>query len=119
MSFAGQLADRLTYIPYIIRLNPFPPPTLVCCLARWQPVEYMSLIYQLECPLTDRGEPMTKKDYELIAQAFALYKCLDQPTRWFVAQALADRLEKDNPRFDRARFIEACDLSSSRTGVAA
>ena len=62
---------------------------------------------------------MTKKDYELIAQAFALYKCLDQPTRWFIAQALADRLEKDNPRFDRALFIKACDLSSSTVGATA
>jgi hypothetical protein len=62
---------------------------------------------------------MTRQDYVLIAKAFALYKCLDQPTRWFIAQALADELEKDNPRFDRARFIKACDLSSSRTGVAA
>ena len=53
---------------------------------------------------------MTRKDYVLIAQAFALFNYLDQPTRYFIALALADGLEKDNPRFDRARFIESCDL---------
>jgi len=62
---------------------------------------------------------MTKKDYKMIAEAFALYNALDQPTRWLIAQALADRLEKDNPRFDRARFIESCSLSSSRGRVRA
>ena len=53
---------------------------------------------------------MTRKDYLLIAQAFRIYNFMNQPTRYFIAQALADRLEKDNPRFDRARFIESCDL---------
>jgi hypothetical protein len=53
---------------------------------------------------------MTRKDYNLIAAAFRAFNYLDQPTRYFIAQALADRLEKDNERFDRARFIESCDL---------
>ena len=53
---------------------------------------------------------MTKKDYKLIAEAFRAFNYLDQPTRYFIAMALAERLEKDNPRFDRARFIESCDL---------
>ena len=53
---------------------------------------------------------MTRKDYQLIAAAFRAFNYLDQPTRYFIAQALADRLEKDNERFDRARFIESCDL---------
>ena len=53
---------------------------------------------------------MTRKDYVLIAQAFRIYNFMNQPTRYFIAQALADRLEKDNERFDRARFIESCDL---------
>ena len=54
--------------------------------------------------------PMTRKDYQLIASAFALFNYLDQPTRYFIAMALADRLEEDNPRFDRDRFLQACDL---------
>ena len=53
---------------------------------------------------------MTRKDYLLIAQAFRIYNFMNQPTRYFIAMALAERLEKDNPRFDRARFIESCDL---------
>lgn len=56
---------------------------------------------------------MTRKDYKLIAEAFALFNYLHQPTRHYIANALADRLENDNPRFDRTRFIEACDLTAA------
>jgi DNA-binding transcriptional LysR family regulator len=56
---------------------------------------------------------MTRKDYKLIAEAFKIYNYLDQQTRYFIAMALAERLETDNPRFDRDRFIESCDLFSS------
>jgi len=53
---------------------------------------------------------MTKKDYKLIAEAFKIYNYLNQPTRYFIAMALSERLEKDNPRFDRDLFLESCDL---------
>jgi|TARA_B110001454_G_C12692409_1_gene422847 hypothetical protein len=56
---------------------------------------------------------MTRKDYKLISEAFALFNYLHQPTRHYIAHALADRLEKDNDRFRRDLFIEACDLTSS------
>jgi hypothetical protein len=56
---------------------------------------------------------MTRKDYKLIAEAFALFNYLHQPTRHYIANALADRLENDNPRFDRTRFIEACVLTAA------
>lgn len=51
---------------------------------------------------------MTKKDYELIAGVFAR-------TAWddiakSMAVNLAIELEKDNPRFDRAKFLTACGV---------
>jgi hypothetical protein len=55
-------------------------------------------------------ETMTRKDYVLIAKAFATFNYLNQPTRYFIAHALADALEGDNPRFDRERFLKSCDL---------
>ena len=55
---------------------------------------------------------MTRKDYKIIAEAFALFNYLHQPTRHYIAHALADNLEKDNPRFRRDLFTEACDLTS-------
>ena len=57
---------------------------------------------------------MTRKDYELIAQAInaeysrkglrlaAVVAILD------VARSLADALHKDNPRFAREKFVRAC-----------
>ena len=53
---------------------------------------------------------MTRKDYFLIAEAFKSFNYLHQPTRYFIAHALADRLEKDNPRFNRKTFIDLCDV---------
>ena len=51
---------------------------------------------------------MTKKDYELIAGVFAR-------TAWddiakSLAFNLANELEKENPRFNRALFLEACGV---------
>jgi len=53
---------------------------------------------------------MTKKDYKLIAEAFKIYNYLNQPTRYFIAIALSERFEKDNPRFNQDLFLESCDL---------
>jgi len=59
---------------------------------------------------------MTTKDYTLIAQAIS-----DALNTWSrensvrerqaiidVAMTLSSRLESENPRFDRAKFLEAC-----------
>lgn len=50
---------------------------------------------------------MTRKDYVAIADI--IDGARDQGlTLEEVAEKLADTMEKDNPRFDRARFLEAC-----------
>lgn len=56
---------------------------------------------------------MTRKDYVLIAQAIKRAKdeCLSDDTTGAVKQAarnVALSMERDNPRFDRARFMAAC-----------
>lgn len=49
---------------------------------------------------------MTKKDYILIAEVIRGTNT-SQKTRREIAYELAERLQKDNPRFDRDRFIFA------------
>ena len=59
---------------------------------------------------------MTRKDYVLIAQTLSdlmkdFNNCGDDSVSLsLVAEELADTLAKDNPRFDRARFLEACGV---------
>jgi len=54
---------------------------------------------------------MTRKDYVLIANLLKnanednYDNALTPIIKWF-----ADDLEKDNPRFDRARFLSACGV---------
>jgi len=52
---------------------------------------------------------MTRKDFSELAAIVA-----EVPGRGIVPEVLADKLadfcSRQNPRFDRARFIEACDL---------
>lgn len=66
---------------------------------------------------------MTRKDYVLIAEAFAdagtdadKHGDDDQRARFWglhtAATYIADGLVQDNPRFDRARFMAACGLAS-------
>jgi len=70
-------------------------------------------------PPPNKEESMTRKDYVLIANAisdlmisqrdrgaFAHAPSLDE-----VARELAYALEGDNPRFDRARFLQACGVN--------
>jgi hypothetical protein len=60
---------------------------------------------------------MTRKDYVLIAETFAKFQKiqnLDQTINWSqedLARNLADTLQGDNPRFDRARFLDACGVN--------
>jgi len=74
---------------------------------------------------------MTRKDYQLIADTIAQMS-RDIASTGFendtakailtgerlathaIAHRLADQLHQDNTRFDRSRFIEACQLDTER-----
>lgn len=49
---------------------------------------------------------MTRKDYELIAKQFFLYGASNA-----LIMHMAEALQKDNPRFNREIFLNACGLS--------
>lgn len=62
---------------------------------------------------------MTKKHYELIASVIngAVISASEYGNeddiafiKESVAEPMADALEKDNPKFDRAKFLEACGV---------
>jgi hypothetical protein len=64
---------------------------------------------------------MSKKDYEAIANVLALTAEKSpagfSSSEWsdvisIFAQRLADCFAQDNPRFDRARFLRACEVLS-------
>jgi len=65
---------------------------------------------------------MTRKDYVLLAEALQVTAyALNPPERTGallaaneIAHRLADQLHQDNNRFDRQRFIEACQLDAER-----
>lgn len=78
-----------------------------------------SLIKPTALELTVKEQDMTRKDYQLIAKAIYLTRMckavLDGQLDWsqgLLVMELADSLEKDNPRFDRARFITACEVGA-------
>jgi hypothetical protein len=50
---------------------------------------------------------MTRKDFELIATAIREYGAQTGTAQFLLAGIFADALAATNPRFDRARFIEA------------
>ena len=55
----------------------------------------------------------SKRHYQAIADALSrtsTYSSQGQSQKVMIVVELADTFEKDNPRFDRARFIEACGL---------
>jgi hypothetical protein len=57
---------------------------------------------------------MTRKDYQLIAEVFANFGkiiILEETIGVDIARDLADALQADNPRFDRARFLAACGVN--------
>jgi len=60
---------------------------------------------------------MTLKDYELIAGAIAEERrAHSAPSRFGVdstADAVASALARDNPRFDRERFLKACGYNDT------
>lgn len=60
---------------------------------------------------------MTKKDFELIAQAIAEMKDKYTGADWSIngamypfARQMADALENSNPRFDSEKFLKACGV---------
>jgi uncharacterized membrane protein YjgN (DUF898 family) len=54
---------------------------------------------------------MTRKDYNLIAEVIANSQGLTRVGIInTVAERMADALQADNPRFDRARFLTACGV---------
>lgn len=57
---------------------------------------------------------MTRKDYQLIAEVFANFGQiieLEETIAADIARNLANALQADNPRFDRARFLTACGVN--------
>jgi hypothetical protein len=79
-----------------------------------------SLIGANGTELTEKEYDMTRKDYIAIAEAIASVRensylsglpqfqaGVDQTTG-----AIAQALSEDNPRFDRARFFEACGVTA-------
>lgn len=76
---------------------------------------------------------MTKKDYELIASAFDIaktndyakhatnsrtdhYKALSMSLNTAIqtARRMAMKLEKENPKFDRVRFLRDCGMTDNQ-----
>lgn len=56
---------------------------------------------------------MTKKDYEFIARIIHALKDKGE-TRGSVAVHFAEELARENPRFDRTRFLTACDATTDK-----
>ena len=57
---------------------------------------------------------MTRKDYELIAKVFKKFPRYTDELALNIevlATELGKALEQDNPRFDRARFLDACGVN--------
>lgn len=71
---------------------------------------------------------MKKKHYELIASAFKQFNTIDVPEHESsfgeaeaddvsyggnrCARLLADAFERDNPKFNRAKFLQACGVTA-------
>lgn len=74
---------------------------------------------------------MTKKDYELIAKALMqtnllveAYNESDSPIKYtapmaleLAVHAIANQLEKENPRFQRLLFLKACGLKTEEVNA--
>ena len=65
---------------------------------------------------------MTRKDYNLIAEAIKNAKAASadytdpfqaENGTWEAARYLAYAFRRENPRFDTARFMEACGFSAT------
>ena len=59
-----------------------------------------------------KGATFEHRHFAALADMLAnLHSVGDEPTRTWVAQYFADELAKTNPRFDRARFLHACNAA--------
>lgn len=55
---------------------------------------------------------MTRKDYVILADVIKnLDEVIDSYALEALAENMSDALAKDNPRFDRARFLVACGVN--------
>lgn len=57
---------------------------------------------------TRKGKIMTRKDYVKIAKVISTAWVASQDFRDSIANDFADMLEKDNPNFNRDKFLKAC-----------
>ena len=68
-----------------------------------------------------RKQMLTKKDFKAVAEIIKGslpqdktsrndYLCGKRDTLWWAANDLADYFKQENPRFDRERFMKACEL---------
>jgi hypothetical protein len=53
---------------------------------------------------------MTRKDFEMLAGSVEKLAKTNWDAAYDMACDLANACEKDNPRFDRGRFFEACGM---------
>ena len=53
---------------------------------------------------------MTRKHFEILAGSVEKLARTHYDAAYEMANDIADACEKDNPRFDRGRFFEACGL---------
>ena len=51
---------------------------------------------------------MTRKHFEMLAASIAKLTLFDKDAAYDMAGEVADACAKENPRFDRVRFYEAC-----------
>jgi hypothetical protein len=62
-------------------------------------------------PPNQEENKMTRKDYVVIAEVIKnLDEVIDSYALEVLADNMAEALESDNPRFDRARFLVACGV---------
>ena len=60
---------------------------------------------------------MTKKHFEILAGSVEKLARTHYDAAYEMANDIADACEKDNPRFDRGQFFEACGLGGVRFRV--
>lgn len=56
---------------------------------------------------------LTKKHYEAISRTLVQYRAQDNDGEYItdmIASDLADYFTQDNPKFNRARFLQACGV---------
>lgn len=54
---------------------------------------------------------MTRKDYEMVAKAIMEWHVSENAECLPLLNRLTAAFEKDNPRFDRERFVRACTVA--------